>query len=91
MPAKLVSMKLRHILLLIGLLSTAFSQTKDRPPSNPEWTKPFPPFHIVGNVYWVGTWDLSTYLITTPEGHILVNTGLPETVPRCIILPFKWH
>ena len=75
-------MKLRHILLLIGLISTAFSQTKDRPPSNPEWTKPFPPFHIVGNVYWVGTWDLSTYLITTPQGHILVNTGMPETVPQ---------
>jgi len=36
----------------------------------------------VGNVYWVGTWDLSTYLITTPQGHILINTGLAETVPQ---------
>lgn len=50
--------------------------------SNPEWVKPFPPFRIVGNVYWVGTWDLSTYLITTPGGHILINTGLRETVPQ---------
>lgn len=51
-------------------------------PGNPDWTKPFPPFHIIGNVYWVGTWDLSTYLITTPQGNILINTGLPETVPQ---------
>jgi metallo-beta-lactamase class B len=50
--------------------------------SNPEWVKPFPPFRIVGNVYWVGTWDLSTYLISTPQGHILINTGLSQTVPQ---------
>jgi metallo-beta-lactamase class B len=50
-------------------------------PANPEWTKPFPPFKIIGNVYWVGTWDLSTYLIVTPQGNILINTGLAETVP----------
>lgn len=47
----------------------------------PEWTQPFPPFRIIGNVYWVGTYDLSTYLITTPKGHILINTGLAETNP----------
>jgi metallo-beta-lactamase class B len=40
------------------------------------------PFRIIGNVYWVGTYDLSTYLITTPEGHILINTGLTATVPQ---------
>jgi metallo-beta-lactamase class B len=50
--------------------------------ANPEWTKPFPPFKIIGNLYWVGTWDLSTYLITTPQGNILINTGLAETVPQ---------
>ena len=49
------------------------------PPSNPDWTKPFPPFKILGNLYWVGTWDLSTYLIVTPQGNILINTGLAET------------
>src|SRR5579884_3417922 len=41
-----------------------------------DWTKPFPPFRMIGNIYWVGTWDLSTYLITTPQGHILINTGM---------------
>jgi len=46
------------------------------------WTKPFPPFHIVANVYWVGTYDLSSYLITTPQGNILINTGLADSVPQ---------
>lgn len=52
------------------------------PQTNPEWVRPFPPFKIIGNIYWVGTWDLSTYLITTPQGNILINTGLAETVPQ---------
>jgi metallo-beta-lactamase class B len=49
---------------------------------SPEWVKAFPPFRLIGNVYWVGTYDLSSYLITTPAGHILINTGLPQTVPQ---------
>jgi metallo-beta-lactamase class B len=48
----------------------------------PDWTRPFPAFKLIGNVYWVGTYDLSTYLITTPQGHILVNSGLKSTVPQ---------
>jgi metallo-beta-lactamase class B len=63
------------------LLPCAFAQSAASF-SNSEWVKPFPPFRIAANVYWVGTWDLSTYLITTPQGHILVNTGLAETVPQ---------
>ena len=50
-------------------------------PQNPDWRRPFPPFKLIGNVHWVGTHDLSTYLITTDAGHILINTGFPETVP----------
>jgi metallo-beta-lactamase class B len=49
---------------------------------NAAWTQPFPPFKLIGNVYWVGTYDLSTYLITTDAGHILINTGFVETVPE---------
>jgi metallo-beta-lactamase class B len=50
--------------------------------NSPEWTRPFEPFRIIGNIYWVGTYDLSTYLIVTPQGNILINTGLAETVPQ---------
>ena len=44
--------------------------------TNPDWSKPFPPFRIVGNLYYVGTYDLACYLITTTNGNILINTGL---------------
>ena len=44
--------------------------------------KPFPVHKVIGNVYFVGTADLGSYLITTPEGHILVNTDYETTVPQ---------
>jgi hypothetical protein len=40
-----------------------------------DWSRPTEPFRIVGNVYWVGTHDLSSYLITSLEGHIVINTS----------------
>jgi metallo-beta-lactamase class B len=43
--------------------------------------EPFPAHKILGNTYYVGSHDLSTYLITTPEGHILINSSFEETVP----------
>ncbi|HEY7056033.1 MAG TPA: subclass B3 metallo-beta-lactamase [Vicinamibacterales bacterium] len=48
---------------------------------NPEWTDPFPPFRIAGNLYYVGSKDLASYLITTPQGHILINSTLDANVP----------
>jgi len=44
--------------------------------------KPFPPHKVIGNVYFVGTADLGSYLITTSDGHILVNTYYETTVPQ---------
>lgn len=44
--------------------------------------KPFPAHKVIGNVYFVGTADLGSYLITTPEGDILVNTDYETTVPQ---------
>jgi len=40
------------------------------------WTKSFPGFRVIGNLYGVGTYDLSVFLITSEEGHILINTGV---------------
>jgi len=48
---------------------------------NNDWTEPFPPFKIAGNLYYVGSKGLASYLITTPEGHILINSDLVESVP----------
>src|SRR5579864_2273869 len=42
----------------------------------------FPPFRIIANVYYVGDDDLSSYLIATPKGNILINTGYEFSVPE---------
>ncbi len=47
-----------------------------------EWSRPFAPFRIAGNLYYIGTWDLACYLIVTPAGNIVINTGLPDSVPQ---------
>jgi metallo-beta-lactamase class B len=46
-----------------------------------DWTEPFPPFRIAGNLYYVGSKGLANYLITTPQGHILINSDLEANVP----------
>jgi metallo-beta-lactamase class B len=48
---------------------------------NPDWTKPFPAHRVAGNVYYVGTYDLACFLITTPAGNILINTGVDGSAP----------
>lgn len=47
----------------------------------PEWTEPFPPFNIAGNLYYVGSKGLASYLITTSKGNILINSDLEANVP----------
>jgi metallo-beta-lactamase class B len=46
-----------------------------------DWTEPFPPFRIAGNLYYVGSKGLASYLITTPDGNILINSDLEANVP----------
>lgn len=46
-----------------------------------DWTESFPPFHIAGNLYYVGSKGLANYLITTPQGNILINSDLEANVP----------
>jgi metallo-beta-lactamase class B len=41
--------------------------------------QPFPAYRIAGNLYYVGTNDITSYLITTPAGHIVINEGYEET------------
>jgi metallo-beta-lactamase class B len=49
--------------------------------ADPSWTEPFPPFRIAGNLYYVGSKGLANYLVTTSEGHILINSDLEANVP----------
>jgi len=46
-----------------------------------DWTEPFPPFKIAGNLYYVGSKGLANYLVATPEGLILINSDLEANVP----------
>jgi metallo-beta-lactamase class B len=45
------------------------------------WRAPVPPRHLADNLYYVGAQGVSSYLITTPAGHILIDTGFEDTVP----------
>ena len=47
-----------------------------------EWNKPVPPFRIAGNLYYVGAIEITSYLITTPQGHFLLDGGFVETAPQ---------
>jgi len=46
-----------------------------------DWNKPFPAHKVIGNVYSVGSEQLGSFLITTPAGHILINSDYEETIP----------
>ena len=54
----------------------ATAQSIKEPRTTAEWEAACQPFRIAGNLYYVGTYDLGCYLITTPKGNILINTGL---------------
>jgi metallo-beta-lactamase class B len=45
------------------------------------YVTPFAPFQVLGNIYYVGPAGVSSFLITTPEGHFLVDGGIPQTAP----------
>lgn len=71
-------MLVRALILSLCLCASASAQ------QNAAWRQPFPAFKLIGNVYWVGTYDLSTYLIATDAGHLLINTGFEDTVPLIV-------
>ena len=75
--------KLTGYILIICCLhftSTLHAQKVNEPQNNPaDWSKPYEPFRIAGNLYYVGTYDLSAYLIVTNKGNILINTGLANS------------
>ncbi len=61
---------------------------------NPSWTAPIAPFRIADNLYYVGSRDLASYLVVTPQGNILVNANLatsPAQIRASVEkLGFRW-
>lgn len=75
-------MKRIFFLLLITAAFLSNAQNVIEPKNNPaEWSQSYEPFKIVGNLYYVGTYDLASYLIVTNKGNILINTGLKDSLP----------
>ncbi|MCL1675543.1 GOB family subclass B3 metallo-beta-lactamase [Elizabethkingia meningoseptica] len=75
---------MRNFAILFFLLIT-FSWkaqvVKEPENTNEEWSRSYEPFRIAGNLYYVGTYDLASYLIVTDKGNILINTGLAGSLP----------
>ena len=55
-------------LLVLALAAPAAAQPDG-------WARPFPGHRVIGNLYAVGTYDLAVFLVTSDEGHFLINTG----------------
>ena len=67
--------------LIAAAFAAAFLPVRMSAQGRADWTEPFPPFRIAGNLYYVGSKGLASYLVTTPQGHILINSNLEESVP----------
>ena len=65
--------------LLSGVLVALIPVAAWAWPSN--WTAPTKPFHVIDNVYYVGTEGISAWIIRTPKGLILLDVGMPDAAP----------
>jgi len=77
----MASNRLRALILVAGfgaIQAPALAQTQE---DRTQDRVAFPAHKIVGNLHYVGTGTLNSYLVTTPQGHILINTNFEETVP----------
>jgi len=63
------------VVLAAGLAPFAFAQSVHK------GNDPFPAYRVIGNIYYVGTYDITAYLIETPKGHIILNSGYENTPP----------
>jgi len=71
--------RLLHIPAIWALVAAAGALLAQ---ANPAWTTDFTAFRIAGNLYYVGSQDLASYLVVTPKGDILINSNLQSSVPQ---------
>lgn len=70
------------LLLLLAVVALPVPICAQADETSRSWNQPVKPFRILGNLYYVGASDITSYLITTPQGHILLDSGFVETVPQ---------
>ena len=58
--------------LILAVTTSVAAQRED-------WTRPFPGHRVIGDLYAVGTYDLGVFLVTSNDGHFLINTGLEDS------------
>jgi metallo-beta-lactamase class B len=75
--------KIRRSFLILAAcaLALTFGGSHLRAQGTDDWNRPFPGFKIAGNLYYVGTADLASYLIATPQGNIVINSDFSQDVP----------
>src|SRR5204862_5887835 len=67
--------------IILAALAAATIANRASSQNSADWTEPFPPFRIAGNLYYVGSKGLANYLVTTPQGNILINSDLDANIP----------
>jgi metallo-beta-lactamase class B len=72
---------LQKLAALVALTLCTLIATPAEAQNAADWTEPIAPFRIAGNLFYVGSKGLASYLITTPKGHILINSDLEASVP----------
>ncbi|HKR11367.1 MAG TPA: subclass B3 metallo-beta-lactamase [Pyrinomonadaceae bacterium] len=70
------------LIICVLLLGVICAQAQINDEEGRKWNQPVKPFKIIGNIYYVGAHEVSSYLITSPQGHILLDSGFKETVPQ---------
>jgi metallo-beta-lactamase class B len=74
----------RRSFLIVLCLLAAIPAAAQKDPVSRSWNQPVPPFNIVANVWYVGASDVTSFLITTKSGHILIDGGFEETAPMIV-------
>jgi len=70
---------MRRAWIVLLLTVSAWAQPAPHPPAVHPDAQPSSPYRIAGNIWYVGTTDITSYLVTTPAGHIVINAGYEET------------
>ncbi len=73
---------MRRLRLAAAAAALLFAGSAQAGLDPPAWTEPQAPFHIIGNIYYVGSKGLSAYLIRTSDGLVLLDGTMAENVPQ---------
>ena len=69
----------QRFLRLVLTAALALAAAAPAAAQSENWTRPFPGHRVIGNLYAVGTYDLAVFLVTSSEGHFLINTGVEDS------------